>query len=225
MAKKKPGKRITKKAVQDAERVPVPEITPSAEPEDGAWDADGLTVKRLMFAKAYVGEAGGNASKAAEMAGYRSDNRISLAVTAHKLLNDPHVSRAIAIRLATSLANMDGDALRGALSRLAHADLANFVTVDADGCPRLDFLKARDAAAIGQLREFKAEGIVDPAGGPLGGLRPFKVSIKTHDPKPAIELLAKMAGLLIDRKDITSGGKPLKAYLDIDDGDDPDAAT
>jgi hypothetical protein len=51
---------------------------PPPKPEDegdAPWDEDWLTLKQRLFVKAFVGPAAGNATKAAEMAGYSDSNR------------------------------------------------------------------------------------------------------------------------------------------------------
>ena len=194
-------KRVTAKRVQVSEDRPYvpPEIEVKAELDEAPWDAEGLTPNRLTFVNFYVGEAGGDATKAAELAGYGTDNRRSLRATASRLLNDPFVSRAIASRLASKFAALDPQELRSALARIGQSDLRNFYSIDDDGTPRLDFLKARDAAALGQLKELRIEGIAEPDGTSKTAIHPVKVQIKVHNPQPAIELLSKMAGMLIER--------------------------
>jgi phage terminase small subunit len=56
---------------------------------------EGLTPKQQAFVAAYVGEARGNATQAARLAGYSGSDR-TLQVTGHEVLSNPKVSQAIA---------------------------------------------------------------------------------------------------------------------------------
>jgi hypothetical protein len=206
-AKKKKPTRLSKK-VQQTEDLPPPRVLPFEIPlmaeEKPAWNEEGLTILQARFVEIFVGKGGGDATAAAEEAGYYAENRQALRNQAHRLMNLPHVSRAIQRRVAAQICSRKGQAIEEILQTLSLSDMRNFITVGEDGIPQMDFAKARDNAAIGQIREFRAEGITDGT-----GLRPFKVTVKLHDPRPALEILARIYGLLIDRKDITSDGKPI----------------
>lgn len=54
-----------------------------------------LTLKQRRFAEHYVGEAQGNAKRAAELAGYNYSSEDSLKQMGYQLLNKPNVSAAI----------------------------------------------------------------------------------------------------------------------------------
>jgi hypothetical protein len=76
---KKPSKgRITKKRVQATENLPapvIPQVEVRPERDDEPWDEEGLTIRQRLFVDKLTGEAGGNATQAAELAGYSSENR------------------------------------------------------------------------------------------------------------------------------------------------------
>ena len=179
---------------------------------DGFGD-DGLTIRQKAFVAALVGPAGGNATKAAEIAGYASENRRALEASASRTLSFVKVQEAIAHALAAR--NATPEWAKSQLIDMAGSSLANFITVNADGVPQLDFKKAAEMGALGQLKEFKQE-VLKVGDSPASII---KTTIKVHDRMAAITTLLKLHGLLIDRKDMTSGGKPVKAYMDIDDGD------
>lgn len=179
--------------------------------------AEGLTPRQIRFVELFLseGETLGNAKECAKRAGYGSGDEGKW-INGYQVLNNPAVQEAIANRISRRLASLEGDAIKSALARLARADMSNFITVEEieipptaeelasnpDAKPKkrtypfIDWAKARDAAALGQIREFRetAEGFI----------------IKVHDPRPAIETLAKIAGLLKERVDVTSGDKPIQ---------------
>lgn len=190
MAKKK---NITKKSVQDTERKPyIPFVEIKPEVDDDATDDDGLTVKQRLFVAAIAGPARGNATKAAEMAGYRADNRIVLASTASENLRKPHIQEAIALALAKRSATPDW--AKTTLVDMAKSSLSNFVSVGNDGEPHLDFAKAAAAGAIGQLKEFSA----DILPGEEGEQKVIRCKIKVHDRIAALGILLKLYGMLSD---------------------------
>jgi phage terminase small subunit len=210
------GKRTTAKkvATEDARPVTLPTVEVRADVDTDGFGDDGLTIRQRAFVAALVGPAGGNATKAAEMAGYASENRNALMVTACRLLSFAKVAEAITHALAARNASPEWAKLQ--LIDAAGSSLANFVTVNESGEPRLDFKKAAEAGAMGQLKEFHHEVIkVDGAAGET-----IKTTIKVHDRMTAIQTLLKLHGLLIDRRDVTSGDKPIKSCVGIDDGDE-----
>jgi hypothetical protein len=193
MAKRKP-KRTTTKRVQDTENLPpvIPHVDVKPETDEDAWGDDGLTFRQRMFVKAMVGPAGGNATKAAEMAGYASDNRDALKVTACRTLTKANVQRALAHALAAKLDSPEW--IRNSLVEISASSMANFVEVKENGTTELDFAKASEAGAMGQIREYREEAI-KIGDGPAVTL---KRTIKIHDRRAALETLAKLDGKLTE---------------------------
>lgn len=194
MAKKR--KNITAKVVRASETKPyVPAI--EAKPEIDADDCgdDGLTIKQRLFVAAITGPARGNATKAAEMAGYRSDNRHALEATASENLRKPEIVEAIAHAFAKKCAGPEW--ARASLIDLARSSMANFVSVDPDGEARIDFKKAAAAGALGQIKEYREEGIRSGD----GDVSVVKRTIKIHDRTAALGMLLKLHGLLNEAAD------------------------
>lgn len=204
--------RITTKAVQETENLApsIPTVVVKPEQDEDAWGDDGLTTRQRAFVDALVGPAGGNASKAAEMAGYASDNRKALCVTACRTLALANVQEALARRLAVRK-NSPEWAVAGLID-IASASLANFITVGEDGKPIIDWEKAAVAGGLGQIREYKEEGFDSPSDGPVV----FKRTIKLHDRRAALETLLKLHGVLKDRIEHTGkDGGPIKTEFDL----------
>jgi hypothetical protein len=186
-------KRVSAKLIRDTEdlppRPPTGTFAAKPEPDDDEWGKDGLTHKQREFVKAYVGPAAGNASRAAEMAGYRSDNRESLRVTASENLTKPNVQRAV----AKALARRHGGPkwTRAGLVEIARASLADFLGIDGQGKVKIDLRLAQAAGALGLLKKVRVRET------DMGQ----EVTIETYDRMAALKTLAEMHGLLRPRDD------------------------
>lgn len=189
-------KRVTAKQVQATEDKPfIPQQQVPVGPEiddDDPCGEEGLSIRRKLFVEYITGEALGNASRSAKLAGYSDSNRHVLDQTASRLLRFVEIQQAIARRLASRL--LKPDAIRQRIAELAGATMANFLRVGADGKPEMDWAAAAAAGAIGQVREYTEEGI-EGSGAPVVFKRKFKI----QDPIRALELLAKVQGLINDR--------------------------
>lgn len=192
MAKKR--KNITRKAVRESEDKPyIPKIDVKPEIDEDDCGDDGLTIKQRLFVAAITGPARGNATKAAEMAGYRSDNRHALESTASENLRKPEVQEAVALALARK--KSDPEWAKATLLDLARSSMANFISVGANGEPVLDFAKAARAGAIGHIKEFTADVL---PGGEGEDSKVLRCKIKVHDRVAVLGMVLKLHGLLND---------------------------
>lgn len=192
MAKKR--KVSTKKFVRQTEDKPyVPNVKVEPDVDDGPFGGDGLSVRMRAFVDAITGPAAGNATKAAEMAGYASENRNALFVTACRVLSNAKVQEAISHAFAKR--NMTPEWAKNRLMDMVQADMRNFLSLGDDGQPKLDFVKAGAAGALGQVREYKEEGFSTGSGEPVI----VKRTIKLHDPTSAINTLLRLLNLINDR--------------------------
>ena len=196
--------RITAKRVQAVENKPIiPNVTVKPEVDDEPWGDDGLTTKQRLFVEAYVGPAGGNATRAAEMAGYSAENRLALRATGWENLTKPYIQRAISHALARK--KMSPEWAKERLAYLASGSMTDFLSVDENGDTHLDFKRAAEAAAIGHIKEYYEDGI-DSGDGP----KIIKRKIKLHDPAPALVTLLKIFGLIVDKHEHGgAGGGPI----------------
>lgn len=201
MAKKKINKptrkkAITAKRVQATENDPIElprvEHKPEVDDDEDCGD-DGLTIRRRLFVQHITSTACGNATKAARLAGYASDNTESLKATAARLLSFVTVQKAIAREFARR--GLDPDSLRLRASELSGATMANFLKVGPDGQPVMDWESASSAGAISQIKEYSEDGFQGSDGKPVIIKRKFKI----FDPMRALELAAKMQGLLVEK--------------------------
>lgn len=183
--KKKRGRPILNRLVQ----------SPKTGIEEEGWDKDGLTVRQRMFVAALVGPAGGNATNAGALVGYRSENRLALRATVSKILGYPHVQQAIAHALAAQRLTPEWAKLQ--LADMASASMANFATVDSEGRASLDFAKAAAMGAMGQIKEWSEEVINLPDGGETI----LKRKLKLHDRTAALGMLLKFHKLVDGTED------------------------
>lgn len=184
-------KNITTNLVQNTEKQPIPHAVPAPEIDNDPVESDGLSIRHRSFVDAIVGPAAGNGSKAAEMAGFASENRISLAVTATRLLNKANIQQAIAHAYAKR--NMTPEWALATASDLASVSMAKFVSLGPDGKPMLDWIKAAESGAIGHIREWREEGIDHN-----GSFTVVKRSFKLFDKQKAVDTILRLHGLLKD---------------------------
>jgi phage terminase small subunit len=203
VAKRKPSKRITDKAVQASEEKPftLPTIEAKPEADEEPWGNDGLTGKQRMFVAAYIGPAAGNATKAAEMAGYKSDNRNSLYVTAHDTLRNPKVQEAIAHAFARQCDSPEW--LRASILDMARVNMAHFAHADGNGWFTVDAQAAQDAAALGQIKEIHSKVL---PGGEDTKAEIIEQRVKLHDRVACLTLAAKVMGMIVEKSETKLSG-------------------
>lgn len=156
-------------------------------------DSDGLSLRRRAFVEALIGPASGNATEAAQMAGYSPTNRRAAQVMGFNLLSNPIIQEAISHAFAKR--RLTPEWAKQQLIDMAQSSMANFITIDADGKSRLDMAKAAANGALGQIKEYYEEP--DPKD-------PTKIisrKIKVHDRMSAISLLLKFHGLIKDENE------------------------
>lgn len=190
---KKSAKRITRRSVQATEKqpyTPIPNVQVRPEVDEDSWgEADCLTEKQRRFVFFYMGEAAGNATKAAQLAGYRDDNRNALAVTAHGTLRNPNVQRAIEAERGKRFGTMDD--VRRSIAAIANGNAADYLTPDKDGNLHLDLNAMAEAGALGLLQQVQEEQLKIS-----DKVSTVKLKLKLYDRLKALELLAKMNGQL-----------------------------
>lgn len=197
MAKKKPTKRTTTKKVQSTENLPprtLPDVAVVPEVDEDAMGVDGMTGKQRLFARYYLAEAGGNATKAAQLAGYKDDNRLALAVTAHRTLINANVQRALEREIGKRFGTADD--VRNSISAIANGSGADYLKVDEKTgklVPDLD--RMAETGSLGLLHQLQ-EDVTE-----VDGVRisTTKRKLKLYDRLKALELLAKINGQLVDR--------------------------
>jgi len=159
--------------------------------------------KHEAFARAIV-EGKGN-REAYRAAGYKGNNA-AVDASASRLLSDAKVSARVAElkSAAAEGAVMTARQILEQLTRLASANMLDFMRVGPDGDPVLDFSKlTRDQAAA--LVQVDVEDFKDVRSEDARDVR--KVRFKLADKLGALELLGKTLGMYIDRKEVGEPGE------------------
>jgi phage terminase small subunit len=153
--------------------------------EDDAADlsplADDLTLKQAKFADEYA--SSGNATDAAQKAGYAGDDNV-LAVTGHENLRNPKIQDRIRYRLA-SAASLTKDEILGTIADHMRGDLTDLF--DANG--KFSLFVAKENRVTHLIKKLKFDD--------LGQVR----EIEIHSQPSASKQLSKIFGLEQKRKD------------------------
>jgi len=137
-----------------------------------------LNHRQRLFVEAYLGDAAGNASEAARIAGYAHPGQVG-----ERLLKKVEIRSAIDARLAQ--AAMGANEVLARLSAMAAGDLSDFIKVDADGEPSLDLAKARRRKKLGLVKKLTPTK--------------FGWSIEMYDAMAALEKLGRYHGLFTEK--------------------------
>jgi phage terminase small subunit len=149
-----------------------------------------LTAKQQRFAEEYVKDF--NATQAAARAGY---SKKSAEWIGPQLLQKPHVAEKVEeLRAAqTERAGSDADRIKAALRAIAYSDQRKYQRWGPTGVEILESsgLTDEEAVAVAEVSQTITE-----AGG--------SIRMRQHDKLRAIELLAKMEGLLPNKVEVTT---------------------
>jgi phage terminase small subunit len=148
-----------------------------------------LTVKQQRFVEEYLVDL--NATQAAIRSGYSAKTAGSIG---QENLTKPEIAAAIAEARAKLVerTQINAEMVINELHKIAFANMADFVQVDADGNPRLDwsgFASQKSAA----LEHVKVEYFKDRCGHDTGAVR--CVTIKLSDKHAALLALGQHLGI------------------------------
>jgi hypothetical protein len=193
-------KRTTTKKVQASEKLPpnLPNAKPTPEVDDDPWDNNHLTLRHRRFIAYYVGEAAGNATKAARLAGYRDDNYDSLRVTARRVLTNANVQRVLQAELSKGFGTPEQ--VRNSIATIANGNAADYLEPGEDGKLKVSLDRMADNGALGQINQVE-ENIIETT---EGGATVIRRKLKLYDRLKALELLAKMNGQLVDKHEVNA---------------------
>jgi phage terminase small subunit len=160
-----------------------------------------LTPKQQRFIDEYLTDL--NATQAAIRAGY---SKSGARTEGARLLANADIAAEIAgkqRRVADKL-ELSAEAVLAELAKLGFANMADYMTVDGDGYPHLDFSAlSRDQAAA--LTEVTVEEFTDGAG---DDAKPVKrVKFKLADKRAALVDLGRHLGLFVDRSEVKHSGE------------------
>jgi phage terminase small subunit len=144
---------------------------------------DGLTLKEQLFRDYYLGEARGNGTLAAKLAGYDGDDN-TLGVTAYHLLRKSKIQNSI--QQALNTVKMSADEVLERLSKQARGSLAD--VLDDNG--RFDLQTIKDRGTDGLLRKLKIRKRIE-RGSDGSETEYVNHDLEIHNSQAALELLGK----------------------------------
>lgn len=165
-----------------------------------------LNFRQQAFVNAYLGEAMGNATEAAKLAGYSAVKRSTLGEMGSQLLKNLKVRAHIDARV-DELA-MTAEEVLGRLAEQARGDMGQFVEGELYGKPKIVMKKIEGEA---NTRLIKRLTVTE-----MGGAQ--SVQVELYDAQAALVQLGKYHKLFTDKTELTGkDGIPLfKAYQDVD---------
>lgn len=185
----------------------------SSSPPDTRLTTADLSDRQLLFIEEYMVDY--NATRAATRAGY-TDEYDSAAVQGHRLLSNAKIAIIIKERQKQKLEQLGvtSDRVLAELAKLGFSNMADYMNVDGDGLPHLDFsnLTRDQAAALTEVtvEEYWDEGAPAPMkeGDKKQAFgRPVKkVKFKLSDKRSALVDLGKHLRLFdeVDRGGLTN---------------------
>lgn len=148
-----------------------------------ARQAGELTLKQEAFVAAYLGQANGNATEAARIAGYAQPNQ-----QGPRLLVNVGIASRVRAKVEQVAASPD-EILRR-LDEQSRANLMWFYDVDSSGVPKLNLAKPEARQHAHLIKEIT----FDKGGSPVG--------VVLHDAQSATVHLGKHHRLFVDRQEV-----------------------
>jgi hypothetical protein len=174
-----------------------------------------LGPKQQRFVDAYLGEAKGNATEAARLAGYKETRRESLAQQGSRLYRNVEIQAAIRARVS-ELAMTAEEVLAG-LAEIARGDMGLFVEGDHKGNPRirLDAVENPETGELGRPNTRLVKRLtVKERSGDWGSEE--EVSLELYSRQEALVQLGRYHGLFVDKTELSGpGGGPL-AFREVE---------
>lgn len=153
---------------------------------------DRLNPKQDRFCREYLVDH--NATQAAIRAGYSPR---CAGVQAAQLLVKPKIQDRVAelTRAQSTRLEITADRVISEIAKVAFADMADYVTIQPDGTPVLDFGKAPDGglAAVSQIEQ---ETVTERGGGDVERVK--RTKFRLHPKLDALDKLARHLGLYKD---------------------------
>lgn len=159
-------------------------------------DESGLNLRQLAFVDAYLGAANYNATKAAILAGYSES---SAGQGGHQVLKNIEIQEEIRRRL------MDKHEIEARLNEHARGDMADLL----DDQGKFSLAQARQSGKSRLLKELSVT--FDKT------TKKATYKYKIHDPQTALDKLARMQGLYVDK--LEQSGEVMMRVIYGNDGD------
>ena len=164
-----------------------------------------LSLRQERFVIAYLGEANGNATEAARMAGYAGKEN-SLAERGHELLRNPKIAARVNSKLKAE--GVTAEFVIRELVAIAGQDARRFFDADGQLIP-VNKLGDAEAACISGI---EVEELCEGRGSERANVGRIR-KIKRWDKVKALELLGKYLALFTDRVAVEGDAGPLVLVL------------
>lgn len=161
----------------------------------------GLTTRQIAFVAAYMGRAALNACAAIRLISPKAAKAplTSMSVQSRKLLHHGLVQRALAWEIARRFGT-DED-IKNGLAGIANANAADFLERDSKGKWKISIDKLMAAGQTGLIRKVK-------------GFRGEIVQLEMYDKIRALEVMARIRGMLTDKVQLTgANGGPVEVNV------------
>ncbi len=159
-----------------------------------------LSMFQQLFVRHYLGEANGNGTEAARLAGYSAPS-----VAASRLLSLVKVQHAIKDHV--DRVAMSSDEVLGRLTLIARSDAGDFLTFDPDKSPdeppKIDLRRARKRGKLGTIKKLKQTTRTVSRGPEREPDVIREVEVEFRDPMPALVQLAKFHSIGEGNRDDT----------------------
>lgn len=157
---------------------------------------------------------GGNATQAAKDAGYSANSDQAFRVIGHQNRHHDRIGALIADAFAAKV--MSADEALWRVSKLAEADMSDFLTFDEEGEPVLDLSQAAARGVLHLIKDLDLERIeeVDDDG---TATVTTKAKIKLHDPQKALETILKAQGVYDDEDASGQGQVTNNFFVQLND--------
>jgi phage terminase small subunit len=167
-----------------------------------------LTNKQKVFVEEYLTDH--NGTRSAIAAGY---SRKSASVIAAENLLKPNIAFEIRRRITEKV--MCADEVLTRLADMARASHFPFIKISDDGFVYFDFSNPDAKNYLHLIKKIKTKRQRK-----LEGLEVWEnewVEVELYDAQSALNTLAKVHGLLVDKTDVTTGGQPITIKVIYDD--------
>jgi phage terminase small subunit len=144
-----------------------------------------LTTKQRAFIEQFFA-CGFNGTEAARLAGYKG-NDVTLASVAYENLRKPHIAEVIDARLSEFV--MSANEALARISEQATASMADFISLDKEGRPKLDLKQAYERGKLHLLKKIRV--------GAMGSL-----TIELHDPQKALKMIGQHHGSFVQKHEV-----------------------
>ncbi|MBF0481705.1 MAG: terminase small subunit [Desulfovibrionaceae bacterium] len=175
-------------------------------------EAGGMNAKRMVFVKEYLIDL--SAAKAAIRAGYSKNSAFRIG---YQLLQKKCVKDAIKVEMEerSRRTEISADRVLMELAKIGFCNLADFVTIQDDGIPILDFSRT-DRDKMASLSEITQDTYFEGRDDKAVPVK--KTRVKLHDKVKSLHLLGNHLGIFRENAGGDDAPMPVKVEVSVVDG-------